>query len=664
MNPFSNNISPLKTLLAVNKYSPAIEGLRAIAVVSVIINHFNESILPSGYLGVDMFFVISGFVITCSLLKRNGTDINQFHYGFYTRRIKRLLPALLFCFVFAGILISLFNPSPNDHIVTGLLSLIGFSNFDLYFNAIDYWGDSAKLNPYTHTWSLGVEEQFYMLFPLIIWLSLGKIWSTSRLKLVFLILSVLNVMSLLLFIYLSTYDPMSAYFLLPSRFWEIGAGCTLAIYLNIKKTRGIIHLIISSIPIYFLLAIYGAIFFIPLEHAAISTVAIVMCTLLIILKVKSGEESDTKYSNILTHKVTMYLGAISYSLYLWHWVIITISRWTIGINPETIFIQVSLILFFSVFSYHLIEKPLRASKWRSSRQVKIYFSVMIFISIALTSNIFLNKNNNAIYLGKDVTQKTKIDFKINKSLTCNKEKKHKILTIGNSHSNHIIPMLKRIGKHCNMEILNHKHPDYFVFPNGKNLKLDDIDENLDRLNQGDLLILSSRNRYLYTIPYMNGRGDRWVDHSDEKSQFGYGLENWMNELDVIIEKSKDRHLNIIFFLHNVEFDQQVLNYDKGCKVQWFRRKPKGCDVSVSRKFLDSRFPREFFVQIYEKEAESSNFFVFDPLPIFCEKSENCSRIVNGVVAFKDTNHLTQEGSLLMLDEFSLFLSDNKLLTYN
>jgi hypothetical protein len=345
-------------------------------------------------------------------------------------------------------------------------------------------------------------------------------------------------------------------------------------------------------------------------------------------------------------------------------VIITISRWTIGVTSETIFIQISLIALFSVFSYHLIEKPFRTAQWRSSRKVKIYFSVMIFISIALISNVFLNTKSSAIYLGEDVKQKPKINFEINKSLICNKEKSKKILTIGNSHSNHILPMLRRIAKHCNMEIINHKYPDYFVFPNGKGLKLDDIDTELDKLNQGDLLILSSRNRYLYLIPYMNRRGDRWVDHSNKKRNFDYPLKNWMNELDVIVDKAKNRNVNIILFLPNVEFDQQVLKYDKTCKTEWFRIKPKGCDVSVSREFLDSRFPREFAAQIYEKEAESSKFFVFDPLPVFCGKSESCSRIVSGVVAFKDTNHLTTEGSLLMLDEFSLFLSDNKLLTHN
>ena len=163
-----------------NKYTPAIDGLRALAVLSVIINHFNSTLLPGGYLGVDIFFVISGFVITSSLANRKETRGRVFFWSFYKRRIKRLLPALLLCFVITGILISFFNPLPQKHLITGFFSIIGFSNIDLYLNAIDYWGDSAKLNPFTHTWSLGVEEQFYLVFPLIVWLSVQGNWTVLK----------------------------------------------------------------------------------------------------------------------------------------------------------------------------------------------------------------------------------------------------------------------------------------------------------------------------------------------------------------------------------------------------------------------------------------------------------------------------------------------------
>lgn len=162
----SNKIAAEKS-----KYRPEIDGLRAFAVVAVIINHFNKDLLPSGYLGVDIFFVISGYVITSSLADRQSKNFLDFLTGFYERRIKRLVPALVVFVLITSVLISLFNPDPWPALALGWRSLFGIFNLHLYRTATDYFAESTELNPFTHTWSLGVEEQFYLLFPLLIWFS-------------------------------------------------------------------------------------------------------------------------------------------------------------------------------------------------------------------------------------------------------------------------------------------------------------------------------------------------------------------------------------------------------------------------------------------------------------------------------------------------------------
>ena len=166
----STNIKK-NNLSAKSRYRPEIDGLRAFAVVAVIINHFNKDIFPSGYLGVDIFFVISGFVITSSLYQRPSKNFKDFISGFYERRIKRLVPALSVFVLIMSIAICLFNPEPILSLRTGLTGLLGFSNLYLLKNSTDYFAQSTELNVFTHTWSLGVEEQFYILFPFLIWFS-------------------------------------------------------------------------------------------------------------------------------------------------------------------------------------------------------------------------------------------------------------------------------------------------------------------------------------------------------------------------------------------------------------------------------------------------------------------------------------------------------------
>ena len=154
-----------------SRYRPEIDGLRAFAVVAVIINHFNKEILPNGYLGVDIFFVISGFVITSSLYQRPSKNFKDFISGFYERRIERLVPALSVFVLITSILICLFNPQPDLSLRTGLTSLFGLSNLYLIRQSTNYFAQSSELNVFLHTWSLGVEEQFYILFPFLIWFS-------------------------------------------------------------------------------------------------------------------------------------------------------------------------------------------------------------------------------------------------------------------------------------------------------------------------------------------------------------------------------------------------------------------------------------------------------------------------------------------------------------
>ena len=217
-------------------YKPEIDGLRAIAVIAVIVNHFDKKLLPGGYLGVDIFFVISGFVITSSLVGQKENSIKEFLFNFYLRRIKRLYPALILFIVVTAILLSLFSPTPKESLFTGMSALFGFSNMYLLDISSDYFGSAKELNGFLHTWSLGVEEQYYLLFPLILWFS-GFCYPRRRSSwLNYFLISILTFLSISLYVALNLMNYQNqAYYLMPARFWELGFGCLSFLFLNFKN---------------------------------------------------------------------------------------------------------------------------------------------------------------------------------------------------------------------------------------------------------------------------------------------------------------------------------------------------------------------------------------------------------------------------------------------
>ena len=263
--------SETSNISAKSSYRPEIDGLRAFAVLTVIINHFNKNILPGGYLGVDIFFVISGFVITSSLYQRPSKNFKDFISGFYERRIKRLVPALSVFVIIASIAICLFNPKPVLTLRTGLASLFGLSNLYLLKQSTNYFAQSTALNIFTHTWSLGVEEQFYLLFPFLIWFSGFSKQTKKGIRNLFLTLSGLTTVSLISFLYFYSTNQPAAYFLMPTRFWEMASGCLL--FLGSLKRQSIMRFFERVSPIFLMILIIG-VMYLPISFARASTFAV------------------------------------------------------------------------------------------------------------------------------------------------------------------------------------------------------------------------------------------------------------------------------------------------------------------------------------------------------------------------------------------------------
>jgi len=379
-------------------YRPEIDGLRAIAVIAVIINHFNRELLPGGHLGVDIFFVISGYVITASLGRQNSSTFSEFIASFYARRIKRLLPALLVSGLVSALLICLINPKPDLDIKTGISSLFGAANLWLYGQSTNYFDKPAELNIFTQTWSLGVEEQFYFVFPLLVWLSgFSRSMKNGRRNLA-VATSILLIASLLLYAYLSRTNQSAAFYLMPSRFWELSAGCLSL--LAITQWPQLKEKLRWIPPV---LAVGLIIFILNLVVKTKESIGIVALTSLLLVRL---QPSDWTY-RILCTSVMQWMGKISYSLYLWHWIILVFSRWTIGIHAWTIPIQVGLILATATLSHHFVEKPFRHSSWSSTSLQTLLYGIggmllgSAIMIVALIPGLSIYIGNRQGVLSKD-----------------------------------------------------------------------------------------------------------------------------------------------------------------------------------------------------------------------------------------------------------------------
>jgi peptidoglycan/LPS O-acetylase OafA/YrhL len=383
--------APIRPKPSESKYRPEIDGLRAFAVVAVIINHFNKDLLPSGYLGVDIFFVISGYVITSSLAGRESKNFLDFLTGFYERRLKRLVPALVVFVLLTSVLICLFNPEPSGVLGIGWNSLFGVSNISLYRSSTDYFAQSTALNPFTHTWSLGVEEQFYLLFPFLIWFSGFGRQTVKGARNLFLWVGALTIASLIGFIYLYQVNQPAAYFLMPPRFWEMAAGCL--VFIGFQK-RARIEQALEQVPPLLVVAAMVGVLFLPVSAAVPSTISIVVLSAILIACLKQ----HTAAYKLFTREKVVFVGLISYSLYLWHWTVLSISRWTIGIHWWSVPLQVALMVLMAIASYKWIETPIRTSSLFRERFKTIASGIGVLFGVSCILFAYSRTENTILYL--------------------------------------------------------------------------------------------------------------------------------------------------------------------------------------------------------------------------------------------------------------------------
>jgi len=346
------------------RYFKGIDGLRALAVITVMLFHLDKNLLPGGYIGVDVFFVISGFVVTASVLHLKFKSLWDFQSYFYARRIKRILPALLFCMLATSFAVVLFIPESwlgRSIYDVGATALLGASNIALMLQKDTYFSPTAEFNPYLHTWSLGVEEQFYLIYPVLMYFVLRE---AGRHRLALPLIGALTLLSFALCgLFTLTDHWKAAFYSIPARFWELGCGALLCLTIESWRpalaqtpTRLITTLSLVSLAIVAIALAIPASDFFPFPLALLPVLA--TCGLIAVLVARS----ETLVVAPFLSRSCIYIGRISYSLYLWHWPIYVLMRWTVGLSePWQYAFAFSATFALGALSYHLVEQPFRRS---------------------------------------------------------------------------------------------------------------------------------------------------------------------------------------------------------------------------------------------------------------------------------------------------------------
>lgn len=346
------------------KYRPEIDGLRTVALVPVVLFHAGVSVFSGGFIGVDVFFVISGYLITSILLG----DLESGSYSilkFYERRARRILPALMVV-ILASIPFAWFWMVPTQYkdFSQSLVSIAAFSSNILFFLEEDYFAPAAELKPMLHTWSLAVEEQFYIFFPLL----LAALWRLGKARVVW-VISVIAFVSFAACVLGASFYRVANFYLMPFRAWELLAGAGCAFYLSSRPTSpGRSYLGAAGLA----LILAGAVTFTgQTPFPGLWTLVPVAGACLIVL----FGQKDPVIQSILASRPFVFVGLISYSGYLWHQPIFAFAR--LHAKQElTQPVMLSLALFsfgLAYLSWRFVEQPFRTkATWVGRTQGRIF----------------------------------------------------------------------------------------------------------------------------------------------------------------------------------------------------------------------------------------------------------------------------------------------------
>jgi peptidoglycan/LPS O-acetylase OafA/YrhL len=666
-------------------YRRDIDGLRAIAVLPVVAFHFFPGLVRGGFVGVDIFFVISGYLISGIIFR--GVEQGRFRFGdFYARRVRRIFPALLLvlcgCLLFGWVAMLADEYGRLGKHVAGGAAFV--SNWISWAEA-GYFDSAAELKPLLHLWSLGIEEQFYLIWPPLVLLT-----ARHRLGVPLLILGLL-VVPFCLNLWKVHGDSETAFYLPFTRFWELMVGGTLA-WLSappsirpgalLHRLREVVRSGIggarrTAVGAVGLLLIAASIALLD-KHRAFPGWWAILPTAGAFLVIAAGEAAWPNRI-ILANPITVWVGLISYPLYLWHWPLLSFAR---IMSPELpsrrlklALAAVSIVLAW--LTYRLIELPIRSGRRTRTLPLGLAGAVGIVGLVGLFLHIRGGVPSRFPAFSNQLAQ---LDWPYWKNEACERrfpfKKVHgwwfcmlsadvppRIVMLGSSHANHLYPGLvgeKEFGGQGVLDIGACDPVDGITFRtsdtetaapcrDGHNLEANAFIQSRIAATPSLRFAILSSNWPSFradgsTVP--SGDGLRWeVVSTDEHDSKLPASEQYFAALSRFVSFLESRRLRVI-----LAYDTPSLPYEaRDClDIRPFpKRQKKDCTVSATAERARQASFRQLAMRLV---ADHPQVAIFDPLPVFCD-GVSCRLVRGEQVLLRDQNHLSVTGSHLYANAF-------------
>jgi len=623
------------------RYRPDIDGLRAMAVMLVVLYHAFPTIFPGGFIGVDIFFVISGYLITSIIF--TDTRYGNFSFiEFYCKRVRRIFPALITVLIFSlGVGLLTLLPEELQSLGKNVVGASLFISNILLWKETGYFDISSVYKPLLHLWSLGIEEQFYLIWPLLFLMAI-KLHRTMS------IVSVCCLSSFVVGAHMTNTSPQAAFYLLHSRAWELISGALLAIFTQEHQIKSIKAIYLEVAALVSFLTSLGCTFF--LDESVVFPGYVALAPVIATLILISVGDKSVVASRLFSNKIAVGIGRISYPLYLWHWPILSYLTIIKAKEPsgESRLYAILISVALAYLTYRLIEAPIRRARHLITLSLRLVATMAVIGALGLLiylgsglpwrpmSQDAFNRDAFIWERGRNAnsrcvaeTAPAKIPFCV---MTENYEPS--VIMLGDSHANALFPFFAAYfaKEHRGVVMLGKGGCPPFINVEKNDFGCPDIMSNsLNFLKQHPKIT----DVYLIARYAETESGDNYFEKAKTENRMTLVTDSTLHDrrkifkialMDTVLHlKEQRKNVRIVLSIPELNFDPKTCLKARGAS-----------DCTISRDLVVKR--QTEYRKIMSEISDSTNVPLIDPLDAFCDESR-CTAKANGKILYRDFHHL-------------------------